>query len=247
MKTKLLYFFILLMSFQLTSGQEVLTFSAYNGSPATITATTSTVNDEITIVFEDSDIINNFYTDGRTYIHMFGGLDTPSGGFQGSPSFGDLGAQPQLNLVSGDSDVNAAPNTYSITINLATHYSGVADGTTVYGFNLLFQNEFGGGGNNQTADLYIDLIDAMKDSTLNIDDFENSINTFYANNSLNINGYQGKANIKAYDVLGKMILNKEDIQISSSFSTELNLPKNQLFIVVIESNTFKKVLKIISK
>lgn len=247
MKTKLLYFFTFLMSFQLVSAQEVLTFSAYNGSPATITATSSTVNDDITIVFEDSDIINNFYTDGRTYIHMYGGLDTPSGGFQGSPGFGDLAAQPQLTLISGDGDVNAAPNTYSITINLASHYSGVADGTTIYGLNLLFQNEFGGGGNNQTADLYIDLVDAIKDSTLSTENFESNINTFYANNALNIKGYQGKANIKAYDVLGKLILNKEDIQISSSFSTELNLPKNQLFIVVIESSTFKKVLKIISK
>ena len=176
MKTKLLLIFTFSVLIQLTSAQEVLTFSAYNGSPATITATTSTVNDDITIVFEDSDIINNFYTDGRTFIHMFGGLDTPAGGFQDSPGFGDLASQPQLTLVSGDTDANLAPNTYSITINLASHYSGIADGTTIYGFNLLFQNEFGGGGNNQSADLYIDLVDANKDSTLSSIDFKNNLN-----------------------------------------------------------------------
>ncbi len=70
---------------------------------------------------------------------------------------------------------------------------------------------------------------------------------FYANNSLIINGYQGQANIKAYDILGKLIESKENVQISSSFSTTLNLPKNQLSIVVIEANGFKKVIKVLSK
>lgn len=247
MKTKLLYFFTFLLSIQLMSAQEVFTFSAYDGSAATLTATSATVNDEITIVFEDSDIINNFYTEGRTFIHMFGGLDTPTGNFQGSPDFGDLPAQPQLTLISGDTDSNAAPNTYSITINLATHYTGVADGISIIGFNLLFQNEFGGGGNNQTADLYIDLVDANKNSTLGIENFENTLNTFYNNNSLYIYGYQGKVSIKAFDVIGKLILNRDNIQISNSYSTELDLPKNQLSIVLIEGNNFKKVLKIISK
>lgn len=88
---------------------------------------------------------------------------------------------------------------------------------------------------------------SITESVLSTEDFENNLNIFFANNSLNINGYQGKASIKAYNVLGKLFLNRENLQISSSFSTELVLPKNQLTIVVIEGNNLKKVLKVISK
>ena len=88
---------------------------------------------------------------------------------------------------------------------------------------------------------------SIVESTFGIDELENNLNVFYANNSLIINGYQGKANIKAYDILGKLIENKENVQISSSFSTALNLPKNQLSIIVIEAHDFNKVIKVLSK
>ncbi|MGB6267430.1 MAG: hypothetical protein WBF67_00340 [Olleya sp.] len=241
------YFLILLFFVSNTIiAQETLTFSGYDGAPAAITATSSTVNDQITIVFEDVDIINNFYTDGRTYIHMYGGLDTPSGGFQGTPAFGDLASQPQLTLVTTDTDVNAGPNTYSVTINLAQFYTGVADGTTVYGFNLLFQNEFGGGGNNQSADLYIDLVDAPKNSTLSTQ--ETSKTAFSAkmiDNQLLISNYNGKANIIAYNILGKEILRISNLEVNTTLRKTLNLPKNQISIVVIETTKSRHSLKVV--
>ncbi len=83
---------------------------------------------------------------------------------------------------------------------------------------------------------------SITESVLSTEDFENNLNIFFANSSLNINGYLGKANIKAYDILGKLIESKENVQISSSFSTTLNLPKNQLSIIVIEADNFNKVL-----
>lgn len=231
----------------LSFSQENLTFSMYDGAPATVTAATSTVNDILTITFEDVDIVNNFYTEGRTFIHMYGGLDTPGGGFQGAPGFGDLASQPQLTLVTSDTDANAGPNTYSITINLAQQYSGVPDGTDVFGFNLLFQNEFGGGGNNQTADLYIDLVDAIKNSTLSTPDFNSNFEVKYANNKLLVKGYKGNASIKAFDLTGKQTINTIDTNINADIEYVLDLPKNQLSIIVFETSTSKKTIKVISR
>ena len=226
--------------------QETFNFSGYNGTPISLTASSATVNDNITIVFEDVDIINNFYTQFQNEVYMYGGLDTDGGGWQGAPGFGDLGSQPQLPLDVADLDNNAAPNTYTLTINLSQHYTSVPDGTMVYGFNLLFQNQFGGGGNNQTVDLYIDLVDALKNSTLSTPDLESEANVFYANNMLSVNGYSGPANITAYDVFGRRLFVLNDVQVTPGYTQYMELPKQQLTFIVIEGNNFKRTLKIIS-
>lgn len=225
--------------------QETLTFSNYNGSAINLTATTSTVNNSITIVFEDADIINNFYTQFQNEIYMFGGLNTDAGGFQGSPSFSDLGSQPQLTLI--DSDNSVQPNTYSITINLAQHYTLVPNGTMVYGFNLLFQNQYSGGGNNQTLDLYIDLVDAVKDSTLSIDDFTATVKAKCLNNNLQLTNYTGPLSITIFDINGRIINTLTDISNSNIHNIRLNLPKSQLCIVHIKGDSFVETLKTISK
>lgn len=242
--TKLYTFLLLVLTTVILNAQEVLTFSGYDGAGNAITASTSTVNDEITIVFEDVNIIDNFYTQFQDVIYMYGGLDTDNGGFQGAPGFGDLGAQPQLLLTDGDN--NAAPNTYSITINLAQHYASVPDGTMIYGFNLLFQNQFGGGGNNQTVDLYIDLVDAMKDSTLSLDSISNEVSLKYIGNELVLNNYQGSLNILVFDVTGRQIQNLKTKSQGTTFRTALNIQKQQLYFVQVEGENFRKTLKILS-
>ena len=193
--------------------QEVLTFSGYNGAGTTnITATTSTVNDEITIVFEDLDIINNLYTEGRTFLYIYGGLDTSSGGFQGSPSdFFDNSSQPIANLVASDTDTNSAPNTYSITINLTEEYSLVPDGETVFGYNLIFRNEFSandGNSNNQTLDLYIDLVDAQKDSsTLSLNDIslENELLVSVNEKVVSVDSNLPLSKVEIFNINGKRL------------------------------------------
>tara|TARA_B100000446_G_C10461561_1_gene309067 strand:+ start:125 stop:868 length:744 start_codon:yes stop_codon:yes gene_type:complete len=245
---KQIYFLSLLLLIGFTvKAQETFTFSGYNGGTTTLTASTATVNDEITIVFEDQDVFNNFYTQGLTYIHMYGGLDINLGGFQGAPGFSDLASQPQLILVPTDTDANTSPNTYSITINLALIYASVPDETPVYGFNLLFQNQFGGGGNNQTVDLYIDLVDADKDSST-LSTTDNNIknaNVKVISNELSINNYNGDLNIKVYDILGKNVKNKTNIQVNNTYRYTLDLPKNNIYIVVLETNSMTKTIKIL--
>lgn len=240
------YFKFLVIALLLNSvvyGQEVVTLSGYNGSPISVTAT-SNVNETITIVFEDVDIIQNFYTQFQNSIFMYGGLDTGTSQFVGAPDFNDLLSQPELVLI--DADNNAQPNTYSITINLAQHYASVPNGTPVVGLNLLFQNQFGGGGNNQTADLYIDLADANKDDTLSLTQFDRDNNIFFVQNELFINGYSGQVTITVYDTLGKLVKQQNETVTSSNFRSNLNLTKNQLYIVTLRTDQFVKTLKVIS-
>ncbi|RNC80176.1 MAG: T9SS C-terminal target domain-containing protein [Winogradskyella sp.] len=205
------YFTLLFLSSSLFMfSQEVLSFNGYNGSGATVTAVTASVNDNITITFEDIDIINNLYTENQNSLFIYGGLDTSAGGFQGAPGFGDLGSQPEIFLDAGDTDSSTGPNTYSITINLALEYTSVLDGTEVFGYNLIFQNQFGGGGNNQTVDLYIDLIDKIIDrSTLNTNSVQiDAVETRVVNNSLIVNSNSSIQQIQIYSILGEKILDK---------------------------------------
>lgn len=240
------YFKLLLIAllFNLPShSQEVITLSGYDGSPISVTAT-STVNETITIVFEDVDIINNFYTQFQNSIFMYGGLDTDTATFVGAPGFNDLPSQPELILT--DADNNAQPNTYSITINLAQHYASVPNGTLVEGLNLLFQNQFGGGGNNQTADLFIDLADANKDDTLSLNQFDIENDILFAQNELIVNGYSGQLSITVYDMLGKLVKQQSETINTSNFRTNLNLSKDQLYIVTVRTDQFVKTLKVLS-
>lgn len=240
------YFRLLLIALLINTavyGQEVINLSGYNGSAINVTAT-SNVNESITIVFEDVDIIQNFYTQFQNSIYMYGGVDTGTSQFVGAPDFNDLPSQPELVLI--DADNNAQPNTYSITINLAQHYASVPNGTPVVGLNLLFQNQFGGGGNNQTVDLYIDLADANKDDTLSTPQFDFENNVLFAQNELIINGYSGQIDVAIYDMLGKVVNQFNETISTSSFRKNLNLSKDQLYIVTVRSGDFVKTLKVIS-
>ncbi|MGC1474186.1 MAG: T9SS type A sorting domain-containing protein [Psychroserpens sp.] len=225
------------------NSQETITISGYDGTATTIDAT-SNVNQTITIVFEDADIVQNFYTENRASIFMYGGLDTDAGGFQGAPDFGDLSSQPELLLTDGDSAT--APNTYNITINLAQFYSSIPNGTTVYGFNFLFQNEFGGGGNNQSADLYINLVDAPKDDTLSIASFNKNNFVSFIGNELVVSSASGDLDLSVYDNLGRAIKTLSIANSESGQKIDLGLEKDQIYIVKVSGETQSKTLKFIS-
>lgn len=242
MKKCLLFIIPFLTIFNEVTSQEVLTFSSYNGTTINLTASTATVNDEITIVFEDSDIINQFYTEGRSFIHVYGGLQVNGiDNFQGAPTFSDLASQPMLTLISTDTDMNAAPNTYSITFKLSQIYTSVADGLNITGYNLLFQNEFGGGGNNQTVDLFIDLIDALKNSTLPVNDYLNSLFSLnLIENSIQIEGleYNQKFKLDIYDLNGRLVkkMNEKSVLTLNELASAIYILK----LTIDEQGTISK-------
>ncbi|MEM6684362.1 MAG: T9SS type A sorting domain-containing protein [Bacteroidota bacterium] len=242
------YFLLFLVFIATVSyAQEVISFTGYDGSGAVQTATTSTINDEITLRFEDSDIINNFYTENQTFIHVYLGLETSSGAFQAVPGgFGDLSWQPVLNLTDGNA--GAGPNTYEITFTPGALFPSLVN-ENILGVNILFQNQFGGGGNNQTADLLIDLVDAtLNSSTLSVDDRTKSqVQTRYNNGRLEISGINTTSNIAIYNLLGRQVVDLKNVAINGTFSRNLDLPKNNIYIVKLSSASFSKTFKIVSR
>lgn len=244
--------FIILFALISQAQVETLTFNNYDGSVTSIAATTATVNDEITIVFEDADIFNDLYTEGRSFLYIFGGLETSSGTFQGAPGFFNNASQPIANIIATDTDTNVGPNTYTITLNLTAQYSSVPDGEMVTGFNLIFRNEFSAGGdpNNQTVDLFIDLVDAIKDSSvLSATDFEintSEILTHTNNKELSIESNSKINNVSIYSILGKSVYNKT-YNNQNSVSINLDSQSTGIYIVRINSDNKTITKKIVLK
>lgn len=242
------YFFLLLMLFAtVTYAQEVITFAGYDGAGSTQTAMTATINNEITLRFEDTDIINNFYTENQTFVHVYLGLTTSGGPFQAVPGdFNTLSWQPVLNLTDGNAGVG--PNTYEITFTPGALFPSLVN-QNIEGINLLFQNQFGGGGNNQTVDLYIDLVDATLDSsTLSVNDpTKAEVQTRYNNGRLEISGINTTSNIAIYNLLGRQVVDLKNVVINGTFSRHLDLPKNNIYIVKLSSSSFTRTFKIVAR
>lgn len=247
MKKNYLLFIFLLTSITLFAQEEVFEFNGYNGASNTLVATTADINDEITIELEDIDIINNFYTENQSSIYMYLGLRTSSGSFQAVPGmFSDLSWQPVLNLSNGNAA--SAPNRYSITFTPGQLFPTL-ENETILGIDFLFQNQFGGGGNNQTLDLYIDLVDAtLSSSTLSIDDRNDTkVSTRYHNGKLTVIGVDRNANIAIYNLLGRKVVDLKNVSMNGTYNTYLDLPKNNIYIVKITSPNFSKTFKIVAK
>ncbi|WP_156168903.1 T9SS type A sorting domain-containing protein [Kordia jejudonensis] len=246
---KKLYFliFFLITSTLLFAQEETFTFTGYDGGSASLVAATADINDAITIEIEDLDIINNFYSENQTFIHMYVGLRTASGSFQAVPGdFNDLSWQPVLNLTDGDAA--NGPNTYSITFIPGQLFPSLVN-ETILGIDFLFQNQFGGGGNNQTGDLFIDLVDApLNASTLSTNDIAaTKVNTSYSSGKLTITGVNTISNISIFNLLGRQVIDLKNVAINGTFSKYLDLPKNNIYIVKITSPNFSKTFKIVAK
>lgn len=115
---------------------------------------TANVNQSMDLYFIDYDAINDFYTDGQTSIWMYAGVDTSGGHWQYIT--GNINNTSTLLEFTRQSE---NPNVYKATI-IPAQYFCVPSGTTVYGIDLLFENQWGPGANNQTNNLYLDLPDA---------------------------------------------------------------------------------------
>ncbi|MDX1471252.1 MAG: hypothetical protein R3213_07130 [Flavobacteriaceae bacterium] len=245
MYKRLLFSTLCLCIFHSHYAQEEFIFANYNGSPINLTAISSTVNDEITITFRDLDIVNEFFTQNLNNIYLYGGLDTDKGSFEGAPAFNDLDAQPSFPLTDGDSSVG--PNTYQLTFNPTLLYSSVSNGSVVYGMNIIFQNELGGGGNNQTLELYIDFVDASKDSTLSDDEFNGQKDVTYSNQNLIIKNYLGEFSIAIYDILGRNLNNIKGVSNNSRYILPLQFKHDQIILIKFDSPEFSKTLKVVTR
>ena len=95
--------------------------------------------------------------------------------------------------------------------------------------------------NNSTETNMVSVIDALDLQDNKTADF--SAKMF--KNQLLISNYKGKITIKAYSILGKEILRLSDIDVTNTFRKTLDLPKNQISIIVIETPNFRHSLKVV--
>jgi len=83
-------------------------------------------------------------------------------------------------------------------------------------------------------------------ATLAVDEFTKNIQFYYVDNTLKINGYSGRASIKAFDVIGRLLYVKDNLNVQNGFSQPIELPKNQVSFLLIKGENFTKSLKVIS-
>jgi len=120
------------------------------------TTANNTVNNTLNIYFKDFDGYNNFYTNDQLEIWMHAGIKTPSANWQYQNAGQDFNNTATLIKFTRES---TNPNVYKATVKLADWFC-IPTGTTVEGLNLVFRNQYGIGGNNQTADMILNLTSA---------------------------------------------------------------------------------------
>lgn len=125
----------------------------------TAIAPNNTVNNTINVYLKDFDAVNNFYTDytSPASIWMYAGVNTPTTTFD----YIATTSQDVNNTATLVEFVREStnPNVYKATIKFADYFC-IPSGITVRGIDLYFRNKLGIGGNNQTANLFLDLGDA---------------------------------------------------------------------------------------
>lgn len=85
----------------------------------------------------------------------------------------------------------------------------------------------------------------LTDSTLSFDDFVTSgIQARFVGGDLVVKGLNEEATISGYDLLGRKLFSFKR-SINQNFQENLPLPKNQIGVVRIESNSFQKTLKVV--
>jgi len=127
----------------------------------------------------------------------------------------------------------------------------VTEGATIYDILFVVRDDMG---NNWTGDLTVGngsltgvTLPEVYNSTLSVSASEiSAIEYYYANGTLYLNGYQGKAHILVYDLQGKRIMTLPNVSISSNFSKALTLAQGQVYIIQVVGDTMKRSIKVMA-
>ncbi|SFU38566.1 Por secretion system C-terminal sorting domain-containing protein [Pustulibacterium marinum] len=76
---------------------------------------------------------------------------------------------------------------------------------------------------------------------------DEQVKVFYNKSSLYITGLNEKATIEIYNMLGKRVADFSNVQLTNNFNKRLSLPMNNIFIVSVQTENFKKTFKIVTK
>ncbi len=91
---------------------------------------------------------------------------------------------------------------------------------------------------------YIDMI-STDDLTQEVVQ-EKLVKTFIQNGKLYITGLSNTADIEVYSILGKKLVELKSIKLNPTFSQNVSLSRNNMYIVRIQSPAFSKTFKVIA-
>lgn len=180
-------------------------------------------------------------------------IDTNFGGLWSIPNTGTVGTNGLNFITSVNSTLSSSTQTnFNFDVNWSELGLTSSDGfkfVALYVSNTAFNSDEGYGEGitvgTQGADDVTYTAYEVYGNVLGIDDDKlNSFKAYYAKGNLNINGLNDTAVIKVYDIYGRLVYHSKH-QINSSFSLPIKLTKSQLQLIVIESSTARKILKVI--
>jgi hypothetical protein len=188
-------------------------------------------------------------------------IDTNSGGLYSIPSSGEVG-NGGLNYITSVNSTLISSTQTSFSISFTPSDIDIANEEEFYfvglyvGHNGYTYDEGYGDGilegtqgaddvtftSSRTIEMYNN---SCPIATLN--NYKNSlkiIDAKYVNNKLSINGVNDEVTIRLYDLMGREVLNIRQ-QVNGNAEIPIELLKNQLQFIVIETSNKKKVLKVI--
>lgn len=189
-------------------------------------------------------------------------IDTNAGGLYSIPSEGNVG-NGELNYITSVNSTLTSNTILSFDFDFERSDIGIASGEEFYfvglyvGHNGYTYDEGYGDGiieGTQGADdvtytgakvIYANSNRCEEITLNNNENNYNNIDAEYINNKLHVNGVNEEVTIRLYDLVGREVLNIKQ-QVYGNAAIPIELLKNQLQFIVIETSNKKKVLKIIS-
>lgn len=185
-------------------------------------------------------------------------IDTNSGGLYSIPSSGNIG-NGELNYISSVNSTLTSNTQTGFEISFNPSDIGIASDESFY-FVALYVGHNGytydeGYGNGILAGTQGDddvnytsarLLNGNPgcQTVLSINENNNNIMAYYSDNALHINGINAKVNIVAYDIMGREVVRIKQ-HVNGATEIPMNLLKNQLQFIVIESSNKRKLLKVL--
>ncbi len=186
-------------------------------------------------------------------------VDANSGGLYAIPSLGNIG-NGELNYISSvnstltsstqtDFQISFNPSDIGITIEEDFYFVALYVGHNGYTYDEgygdgILAGTQGDDDVNYTSARILSSNYSGCQTALSIDENENNIMAYYSDNALHISGINAKVNIVAYDIMGREILQMKQ-QVNGDAEIPMNLLKNQLQFIVIESANKRKLLKVL--
>ena len=186
-------------------------------------------------------------------------IDTNSGGLYGIPSSGNIG-NGELNYISSvnstltsntqtDFQISFNPSDIGIASDESFYFVALYVGHNGYtydegyGDGILAGTQGDDGVNYTSARLFVRNQIGCQ-TVLSINENKDNMMAYYSHNSLHISGVNAKVNIVAYDIMGREVL-KIIQHVNGDTEIPLNLLKNQLQFIVIDTANKRKLLKVL--